>query len=181
MLCKYRSLPIEATCLWYCTQPHTCLSGYLIKAAQPQSNTERQGLDGEEEGEEGWKIQMTQIVAGCSQGCSQESLSLCVLAGKPPSWVNIITAFDWRGWLPRGHGMQRKSQLRNLYITVLRKSIPNTTLQFDSLAIRIGEMGMKIAASDELTASILTCRFVNTNSPSTEITNYCLQLLRDHL
>lgn len=77
--------------------------------------------------------------------------------------------------------MQRKSQLRNLYITVLRKSIPNTTLQFDSLAIRIGEMGMKIAASDELTASILTCRFVNTNSPSTEITNYCLQLLRDHL
>lgn len=77
--------------------------------------------------------------------------------------------------------MQRKSQLRNLCITALSKSNLNMTLQFDSLAIRIGEMGMKIAASDELTASTFTCKFVNTNPLSVEITNYCLQLLRHHL
>lgn len=38
------------------------------------------------------------------------------------------------------------------------------TVQFDSLAIRIGETGMKIAASNELTARTFMCKFVNTYS-----------------
>lgn len=69
-------------CLWCCIQPHTSLSGYLIKAAQPQSSTERRGLEGEEGGEEWWKIQVTEIIPGCSQGCPQESLSPNVQAWK---------------------------------------------------------------------------------------------------
>lgn len=153
---RYRS----NTCLWCCTPSQTSLSGYLIKAAEPQSSTERQGLEGEEAGEEWWKTQITERVSGCSQECPRESLSPSVQARKTSSWVNTTTAFDWGGWLPRRrgthHGVQRKSQPSNLCITVLSKSNPNMTLQFDSLAIRTGEMSMKIAASDELTARTFT-------------------------
>lgn len=121
--------------LWCCTQPHASLSGYLIKAAQPQRSTERQGLEGEAAGKEGWKTQITEIMPGCSQGSPRRSSA--PMSWKPSSMKTIKLSqhyhcFWLRGWLPRGHGshhgIQRKSQLRNLCITVLSKSNPNMTL-----------------------------------------------------
>lgn len=148
----------------------TYLLGCMIKAAQPQRSSERKG----------WREKLKQYLARYLAPGEPQPPCPGVKPIKPSQHYH---GFWLRGWLPMGHsthdGMKGKSQLRHLYITVHSTSNSNVTVQFDSFTIRIGETGMKTAASDKLTAGIFTCKSVNTNSLSTEISGPSLQLQKD--
>lgn len=95
------------------------LLGYMIKAAQPQRSSERKG----------WGEKLKGYLARCvAPGEIQPPCS----GVKPIKTSQRYHSFWLRGWLAMGHGthdgMQGKSQLRHLCITVRSTSNSNMTV-----------------------------------------------------